>query len=228
MLTSDDIENLPDDRDQAFAIIAEKLDEYVSKLEQDFGMREARLCAEEIGAYLHATETIDDYPRLNFRVPRDSDEFWDWWNDFSAAVHFYRTKARLKKSSGPLTVILDADHRARIHALLGQIRHIVPRLEVTVRKKDAIFAHIARLESEVDRQKTSTESFWALMMEGGSALGKAGTEAEPFIAALERVKKVFFEAKAQDIPPQLPAPDKPKQLPPPKPKATLDDDIPFE
>ena len=88
----------------------------------------------------------------------------------------------------------------------------MPKLDVSVRKRDAIYELIARLQSEVDRQRTSTESLWALIMEGGAALGKAGKDAEPFVEALERIKKVFFAAKTRDIPPKLPGPEEQKRL----------------
>ena len=232
MLTDDDIQNLPDDPAQSFAVIADKLEEFCSRAEQEregLTQADATRCAEDIYAHLAATNTGDLFPRLEKRPPRGTDAFWEWWTEFRAAVRHYRTFILIAQKKGPLTIILNDSHRAKIHALLNRVREIVPKLQVSVAKKDNILTLIAKLESEVDRQRTRTESLWGLMLEGGAALKQLGEDAKPLVEDLERVKRVFSEAKADDLPmPEIaPPPETKKIAGPKKSRAELDDDIPF-
>lgn len=85
-------------------------------------------------------------------------------------------------------------------------------MEVAKDKVEAIYDRIGKLAAEVDKRRTNSEAVFALMIETGGALGKAAEKAKPFTDAIERILKIIYRAKEEDLPPQLPPPKKPKQI----------------
>lgn len=235
MLTEEDIRSLPDDPAQAFAAMADKLAKLVSEsaeFREGLSQADAMQAAEDIYAHLAATDTEDLFPRLAARPPRNTEGFWDWWAEFISSVRYYRTYILMSQKAGPLTVVLNESHRAKIRALLVRVREIVPKLKVSEAKRENIINLVTKLESEVERPRTWTESFFGMLLIGGATAKQLGDDAKPLIDDLERIKNIFSDAKADDLPlPQLPPPTVPKKIENrsgvPRSKSELDDDIPF-
>ncbi|MBN9516145.1 MAG: hypothetical protein J0H97_22265 [Alphaproteobacteria bacterium] len=230
MLTRDEIEALPDDPYEGFVAMVDFLNQRLEVLER-WNNWHARRYFEAISAFLdeHGLRGAEPFERLNDDPPNGEGPFSVWWTEYSNAVSYAQVRISLRlKRGGSLSVILNNDHRKEIGALLTKIRAIVPKLEVTDRKRDAIYARIGQLQTEVEKSKTNLEAFFALTLDTADTLGQAGTKAKPFLEALERLKKIFSKAKSEQQSPSLPAPSKQKRLEPPKPSGNgLDDDIPF-
>jgi hypothetical protein len=198
---------------------------------EQWGNWHARRYVETVNAFIdeHGWRGREGFERLSDAPPGADNVFRDWFTEFSNAVSYAQTRIRLRrKGGGPLSVVLNSDHRREIGSLLAKIRAIVPRLDVSEGKRDAIYGHIARLQAEVDKSRTRLEAFFALTLDTADTLGKASEKGRPFVDMLERLKKIFFEAKSQDLPPQLPPPADRKRIEPPaRNQSQMDDEIPF-
>lgn len=230
MLTADEIEALPEDPYEGFAALVDYLNRHLDDGPDNWTWR-ARRYVEAVSAYLdeHELRGFEIFERLEDKAPLDDGRFGDWWTEYSNAVSYAQTRIRLRrKRGGALSVVLNDEYRKEIGALLTKIRAIVPQLEITDRKRDAIYTRITQLQAEVEKSRTNLENFFAVTLETADTLGQAGTKAKPFLDALERLMKIFSKARAEEPPPSLPSPPERKRLEPPKkPKAELDDDIPF-
>lgn len=233
MLSKDDIDNLPDDEDEAFGVLSETFEAYVAAgSEQRHGMdyADAVGCAEEIKAVLAAWDAEDKYPRLTGKPPAGDAEWYEWWTGFQGAMRHYKVRALMLRRKSLMTVVLSRSHRAQIRARLGRVREIIPSLRVSTAKHEKIIDLISKLENEVDRPRTRMEAFFALVLEGSSVMRQVGKDAKPLIEDIEKINKLFSEAKDDDLsPPALPPPALKPRIEDKRPKkgGELDDDIPF-
>lgn len=230
MLTPDEIDALPDDPYQGFVVLVDCLNRHLEALE-NWNNWHARRYIEAVNAYLdeHNLRNAEPFQRLGDAPPTGDNAFSNWWTEYSNAVSYAQVRIRLRlKKAGGLVVVLNDERRKEIGALLTKIRAIVPQLEITDRKRDAIYSRIEQLQLEVEKSKTNLENFFAITLETADTLGQAGTKAKPFLDALERLTKLFSKARTEEAPPSLPSPPERKRLEPPKrPEASTDDDIPF-
>jgi len=230
MLSKQDIDNMPDDEDEAFAFVAELFEEHVraaQALSQTMDYADALGCADEVLAIVEAWGNPEKYTRLG-QAPRGDDEWYQWWTDFRATMRHYKVRALMLRRQSMLTVVLDKSHRAKIHGLLNRIRNIIPDLHLSDARHDRIIKLISKLEREVDLRRTGMEWFGAVVLEVSSIARQVGENAKPLIDDLERLTKIFSEAKDEDLsPPSLPAPKPTPRIEDKRSKAELDDDIPF-
>lgn len=237
MLSNDDYDSLPDDPHLGFAVLVDSLESYLVEEERGEGPSThlARKYVEAIQAYIDEHDLRDEFERIESSVPFSGEDFWVWWREFRAAVSYYQARIRYRyRKAGSLSVVLSPDRRTEIHALLNKVRIIVGSLDVNEKKRDAILSRLNKLAAEVDKSRTNLEAFFAVTLDAAGTAGQAAEKLKPVLDVLERMKKIFFEAKAEDLPPQLPAPEERKRIEGPKrddadkrtPKAQ-DDDIPF-
>ncbi len=237
MLSTDDYDSLPDDPHLGFAILIDLLNTSLDDNDRGDGpsTQLARTYAETVVAYIDEHDLADEFTRIDRNIPYSQDDFWVWWREFRGALSYQQARIRLRyRKGGGLTVVLSADHRKEIHELLNKVRIVVGKLDVHQEKRDAILSRLNRLAVEVDKSRTSMEAFFAATLATAGTAGQAAEKLKPVVDLLERIKKVFFDAKAQDLPPQLPAPEERKQIEGPKGTAPerrapkpQDDDIPF-
>jgi hypothetical protein len=233
MLSREDIDNLPDDEDEAFALLSDLFEAYVEERSaQRNGMQHADAvgCAEEVQAVVTAWDGEEKYRRL-MRNPAPGDgEWFEWWTDFQGTMRHYKVRALMLRRKSLMSVVLDKSHRAKIRALLNRVRGIVPNLKVSVAKHEKILDLISKLENEVDRPRTRMEAFFALVLEGSSVMRQVGEDAKPLIEDIEKINGLFSEAKDDDLsPPSLPPPTPKPRIEDKRPKSRggMDDDIPF-
>ena len=125
------------------------------------------------------------------------------------------------------SVAFDVSAKRKIAHFLKQIRDVIDKAELDDRKREALYARIGALQTEVDRVRTRFEAFGAFAIEAAGILGEMGKQIEPLTNSIARI---FGTAKSyEDANPALPPPKVPKKISPPKkaPKPELDDDIPF-
>ena len=157
------------------------------------------------------------------------------FNSFIAEVDYCITDLRLKnhERSKLYSVRLDAPAKIKLRHLLSEIREAVAALDVSVTKKDRLYARINALQDEVDRERTREQAFGALMIEACDDIGEAAKLLEPVVRIIERVGAAIGVAKrAEDARPKLPRPKEPKRIEARKPAKKsfdkdLDGEIPF-
>jgi len=228
MLSKDDVDSLPDDQDEAFALLSELFETYVEGRDKGRHMdgiqyADALGCADEVRAILTAWDAEEKYPRLMRNPPPGDGEWYEWWTEFQSAMRHYKVHALMMRRKSLMSVVLDKSHRAKIRGLLSRVREIVSQLKVSPAKHEKIIDLISKLENEVDRPRTRMEAFFALVLEGSSVMRQVGEDAKPLIEDIEKINDLFSEAKDDDL--------SPPALPPPKPAPRIedkrDDDIPF-
>jgi hypothetical protein len=162
---------------------------------------------------------------LDGDIPDDDDDFEDYYNGFLAQVDRYRAKARVElaaeqKSSGT-SFHIAGNFKTQIGGHLTAIRKIVNDAHLSESKRDAIFKQVEKLQFEVDRDRTRSETAMGLWLDISSAIGHGAKNLDPAIERLERIMKIFAQAR-DEYTAKLPAPSEQKRISPPTP--TSDDE----
>ena len=223
MLSEDDIHNLPDDPDLALAVMADLMETDVSRAmaNNEFGMGDGITWWGDILAHLEVHQMQDRYPKLISIPPTDQKLFWEWFSKYRANLRQHRTTIYFQQKRNSTSVVLSVPHKARIHALLNEIRKLVEKMEVSIEKRDAIFRLISRLQSEVDRERTNIQGVLHMILEVSGVAKRVGEDAKPLV---DRVRELFgIVTEARDNP----ATKQIGQSEHKKIENKLDDDIPF-
>lgn len=235
-----EIEALPIEPEQRFIrlerIVRERLENAVNRLDDNENLvpLHRRYMSIVLPAAKHCgIASLDQWER-------PSADDWQAYDAFLAEVDYAITELRLRSAdhTHQNSVALDAVNKIKLRHLLTQIKDAVDKLDVSVRKKEALYDRINGLQSEIDRNRTRWEAFAALMIEGCDDTGEAASKLEPLVRMIERVGSALGIAKrAETSQAKLPAPKETKQIEPPKnaqpPKKSngfnrrIDEDIPF-
>jgi hypothetical protein len=240
MISDDDLAKLPPSPEAAFARLVEILDSRLSLADKQSRPSRAQQYVQVLLAFidehdLEATMGVS----ISRNMPKwDSGSFEGWLNEFQNTIKYYQARCRFRSrnaSTDAITIALNSDYRSEIHDLLNKIRKVVANLEISDRKRDAIYGRISALESEIDKSRTRIDALMALMLEASETTGEVAERLEPVVKLAERVRALFAKARAENEPPALPAPDDPsqaKRIAGPAeakdgPKPQSNDDIPF-
>jgi hypothetical protein len=162
-------------------------------------------------------------------VPAINDVDYSTYLNFSKDVEHYRTMLQIRHARRRKghSVALDVNTKSKLRHLLTQMKETVDKLDVSEKKKEALFAKIAALESEINRDRTNFDAIAALWIEVCEKAGDGFEKLKPLRDMIDSIGNLIGVAKKSEdaSQPQLSAPKPPKQIPPPKP--SLDDDIPF-
>lgn len=232
MLSEDDFAELPAEPEPAFVKLIDTLNSYLTRAhEEEWSIR-----AHE---YVQIVLAFADEHQISLQIERtySSQNFGDWFVEFKNAVTYaqnrYRFRIRSGVPTGVPTVPLNAEYRNEIHAMLDKIRKVVANLQISDRKREAIYSKIGALAIEVDKDRTRTDTLMELVLEGSATLGEAAENLEPAVKLIEKLTNVFAKAKVESEPPALTGPNKgsgPKRITGPavaEPPIDLDDEIPF-
>jgi hypothetical protein len=231
---------LPADAEEAFLILEERY-----RRECEFAVRESGenenvsvYYTDYIAQVLGAAEELELVEAAFSKdVPAIQDVDFDTYQNFSKRVKHYRTRLEIRhgRRVQGYSVSFDAPTKAKLHHLLKPVREIFDKLEIEERKREALFAKLNALESEIDRSRTRFDAFAALTIESAEVVGEAIHKSK-LLEALNTVARIFGAAKKEEETRQLPAPTKPKQIEhqdskfrPPKigNRGDMDDEIPF-
>ncbi|MGJ4935077.1 hypothetical protein [Bradyrhizobium sp. HKCCYLRH3083] len=227
MITDDQLDDLPEDDLEAFiafeAILNNKLDDRAFNQGWDI--------EREYVAYILAfVEARNIDLHVSKDTPLTDDNFSSYFAGFRRAVESFRAKARLEISARRrvhrTSFHVATSFKTQIGAHLTAIRKIVHEAHLTESKRDAIFRRIETLQFEVDRDRTRAEVVTGLWLDITSAIGAGAKNLDPAIERLERIMKVFAQARDEDAA-KLPAPAERKRIPPPSASPTSDDEVPF-
>jgi hypothetical protein len=119
-------------------------------------------------------------------------------------------------ASAPGYAILTADEKQAVQKHLEKIRSIIEESGLDDRKKNALFDRLSDLESEVNRNGTRTDRFFAFTSELGFALGLFAKNAKPAIEETKAMMKIVVNARARHDGIKLPPGDDILLLPEPE------------
>lgn len=238
-----DFSKLPDNREEAFTEFVKAIsEEYAQNVRNDRDMY-----SDQNQNYEGSYETersfvtailafLDEYgieAEIVDISELSNQEFSSHFGKFKSKVEYLTTRFKLRQhridSGGIGTLIaIGSDYKVEIGKLLDTARKIVNQEVGDANKKDNIFAKIASLQSEVDRDQTTVDALFGRMLDLTQTIGKSADNLAPLIDKLERVKKLFWDnSKKVDL---LPKPKRPKLITKeeePESGGNLDDEIPF-
>lgn len=242
IISDDDLLNLPDDPELAFveyeASLREKIfAEMRESHEQDY--RNIRL--DYINHVIAAAKAFDIKDLRDCDGPQGNDQTFEYYEWLLSEVVQYTVQIRIKNSRRVkrYSVALNSTVRQKIRHHLGKIKETVDGLDVPQSKKEALFDKIAKLEDEVNRDRTRFDAVMALILETAGTGGEAAKRLEPVRKFIDSITGLLKEAKEGEdkASPRLEAPNErkriegpPKKIAAPDPKKQppdWDDEIPF-
>ena len=209
-MTEENWIDLPDDVEQAFLVLEERL--WANVVKAHTPLAEKTYVA-NIKGYIDES-SID----LDVGLYVDDEDVWEsYFSQFHIKVEYFkarlRTRAKMVFMAKPSEIVrLSEDYREEIHNLMNRVRIIVHASDLEQPKKDAILQKVNELNNEVDQSTTKLGRFLALWREVTNAVGEGAKNLEPAVNILERVGGIFGKARAETDPAQLAAPETPKQL----------------
>lgn len=227
-----DLDDLPDDPELAFVEFDNRLFKAVQLDNNRADWSVERRYVWRIKAY------CDEFKiGLDFRPPQSDADFRDWYTSFLDEISYHKTRITIRKQkedrAGATTILkLNEGFRQEIYKRLDQVRAYIEASGLNDRKKDAIYAKIAALRSEVDRSKTRLDAFLSIQLDVTAAIGQSADNLEPVVNLLNAITKVFSRAKTANEQEILGKPDEQPRLEGPKPRtesssADPDEAIPF-
>lgn len=230
--------SLPNDPDEAFAVLYKALNSEITQLSDEaesfnqhldvLGLQRALLT--KLFAFIDA-HSID--LNLERQLPGDPDSFANYFREVTGDVEYHIAKTSFEraaryKNGASAIYVLTPSLKMEIHHYITQIRDLIAGVELTDAKRAALVSKLNAFAAEVDRDKTRIESLAAAIIWTRREVVNGAKGLEPIIEKLERTFNAF--AKATDWA-RLPSPGDKKQLPPPpkriENRREPDDEVPF-
>lgn len=242
MISDDELLNLPDDPELAFVQYEASLREKILA-----GMRESHendadhFRLDYINHVIAAAKAFDIENLKDWDAQPSRDHIFEYYGQLLSQVVQYTVQIRIKHSRRvkQYSVTLNSSTRQKIRHHLGKIKETVDRLDVSQSKKEALFDKIAKLEDEVNRDRTRFDAVMALILETANTGGEAAKRLEPVRKLIDSITGLIKVAKEDEdkASPRLEAPNERKRIEGPKdrltasksnkPPSDLDDEIPF-
>lgn len=243
MISDEELASLPQGNEAAFVQLVDILNrELVNGDEEGWRFR----AQQYVQVLLAFIDEHDLQAGMGFSVDRDmpgadTNGFYDWFTTFRNTINYYQARYRFRQRvtvGDAITIRINADIRQEIHALLSKIRKVVANLQVSDRKRAAIYDKISKLAAEVDKDRTKIDLLMDFILEASGVAGEAAENLEPVVKLAERLRDLFAKAQTENRP-ALPGTGEGKQARIPGPavpqEATsshpgggaIDDDIPF-
>lgn len=184
----------------------------------------------DVLAFLDEYNIDSDIPDISELPTKD---FLEQFGYFKSKVNYVRRRFALRKvrteaGTAGTVITFAPDYKAEIGKLLETIRKIVNQEVPEGRRRDTIFSRINSLQLEVDKDFTTIDQTFRLMIDLSSAVGEMSEKVEPLVKQIERLANVFLKGSKKTE--QLPKPERPKRITKEEEVAApdLDDDeIPF-
>ncbi len=239
MIDDNEYLDLPDDPEEAFAILHRRKFKQVKEAWNDSnngGYIEQEYIDNMIAFdEVHALGILKDFKK----VPTRTQEFNDFFQDFRryceiASQKILMEQARRAKSSATALVIFDANTKKAIHLLIQSIREKLNELKLPEDKREALFKKLAAFVVELDNNRTHAQAFYAFAFDLTKAGREIAEEIAPVLDVVDRISDLIDKAKKlKDVfPPwgerkKIEGPAKQIEGPKPSGGSHLDDDIPF-
>jgi hypothetical protein len=217
MCDEDFYSDLPDDNELAFLRLENRFRRQLREKTEQKGQIAPDLYLEYINK-VHAAVRALDLPILaQFKSPALGQAV-NGYSEISPEIENFiiQVKIRNGRRTKGYSVALDATTKEKIRHLIGQIRSMVDKLDVDIRKKEAFYARINALSDEIDRDRTKYGAYAALLIEMSNTAGKVARNLNPARKLLNNIGRLF--GLAQDLEssePQLRLEAPRRRLPPP-------------
>jgi hypothetical protein len=216
-ISDEELENLPEEPEQKFVALERIVRERYEIANNNLGHNDSALplLRRYMSIVLPAAHLYQVRGLADWKRPSTNEDEWGYYNAFLADVDYCTTELRLRnlERQKQHSVALDAATKIKLRHLLKQIRETVDKLEVSVAKKERLYARVAGLESEIDRDRTRYQAVAALMIEACDDTGEAVKRLEPVVRLIERVgAAIGIARRAEEAQPQLPPPKGRKQI----------------
>lgn len=204
MLTNRDYDSLPTETDAAFAALVDLLNVQLRAAPDQATWREA--ASEYVYVVTAFLDECDIESRLGRRVSRNipdvrETEFGGWFQEFFQIVSYLRARHSFRRhfNSDPKeTVALNGQYRNEIHGLLNKVRKVINNLDISEPKREAILQRVADLQAEVDKSRTRLRSLMDAVLEVSGTAGEAAERLKPVVKLMERVTKIFAQARTDE------------------------------
>jgi len=227
-----DCSDLPDDPELAFVDLVTKFDR---QREENVATSEERsdtsiFLLDYMNNVVGVAEALHLDLYDDWEIPANESAVYATYRDFSLRTKRYilEIQVRHARIGKHYSVELKTAVKARIRKLIEQIKEEIEKLDVDERKKNTLLAKLNKFLDEVDRERTRYDSAMDMMLGIAGVVDKTSS---PIVDLLDSVTRLLAQAKSTE-PLELPPPRERrriegprKQLP--KPKADMDDDIPF-
>jgi hypothetical protein len=241
MLDEDLLNSLPDDPDEALAVLYKTLksqlaNEHDNSIqmngESSFSLEQSQRSL--LNVILAFTEAHHLDLNINEEIPRVTDDFDFYFLDaietierHIAKTSFQRAAQNRNGTSG--TYLLSAELKSKIHKYLSSVRDLIAASSLSDTKRTALSKKLNAFAEEVDRDKTRIEALAAAMVWTRKESVEGAQGLEPIIEKMTKMFQSFAQA-TEFL--RLPSSNDQKQLPPPPkriegPKRDLDDEAPF-
>ena len=191
---------LPDDPEMAFAVLQHRM---YAALRQIWESEERRDLYEE-RRYFDTLIAFDEVHDLEiftaFRDPPNGrSDFHEFFESFCrhaeiSSQKFKMEAARRIKSGAQEIVVLDANAREAIHALISAIKEKLNELTLPEEKRESLFNKLNSFAAEVDRNRTRTEAFLSFAIDVSRAVGTAKEELSPVSHPIDRILDLIEKA----------------------------------
>jgi hypothetical protein len=242
MLDNFDFSGLSEDPKRAFLVMEERLRERMYK-DMPHPEDPSGDSISPAAAYVASVLGIRDELELNVLSdwpPKYREIASESMVNFIAEVEY----VRMRFAIGPgqqdrrYSVGLDPKTKDDIRIHLAKIKFLIEASDLDDRKKEALYARIADLEGEVDRNRTKFQALAALIIEIAGVGGEVAEKLEPARKWVDSIAKLIGAAKShEDAQPQLPRIPETKKIEAPKRQPfeptsartsdLLDEDVPF-
>ena len=201
MIPDDLLNTLPDDPELAFVHL-EKIFREEMTLELGHSQNNDALIRSAYDQYINHTSDIAKELGLDIlqecqQQLNATGDFWYRQQQFVADVDHYliRIQIRHTRRTKGYSVAFDHATKAKLRHHLSQIKNTVDKLEVPQTKREALYARISALESEIDRNRTRFDVYSALLLETATTTGKAARKLKPLMKLLHPITIIFANAK---------------------------------
>jgi len=145
---------------------------------------------------VYGLETFTDFGE----PPVDNSQFSHFYFNFlrradMSSKQIKMEAARRLKTGVENIVILETSAREVIHKLINAIREKLNEFDLPENKRDSLFNKLNAFAAEVDRNRTRTEAFYALVVDTGRAVGEASSQFKPLKRTFDRILDQIDNAK---------------------------------
>lgn len=164
------------------------------------------------------SDSPDDISRKNRAIPRLQYEAYANQIMHNHRAVIKRNGKEVLDASMAKTIgyaVLEPDEKTEIHKHIERIRALVDASGLDDRKKNNLFDRLAGLASEVNRNGTRTDRFFAFASELGFSIGQFAKDAKPAIDETKEILKIVTRARGRHEGLKLPEGDVVLSLPEP-------------
>ena len=215
MIEDGELENLPDDPELAFVQYERRLQRRLGKHAwRSYNFEVERDYVNKLLAFMsvHHIESgnIDTEP------PEDEVYFLRYFRKFIGEIQGMIMQIKLRSKDRSKLVYISPEYRQQIHYYLMEIRSIIDRIHLPVKKREAIMTKLNKLADEVDRDRTRPEAWSGLALELADTGGEIAERLAPARKIIDSIANVFAKAKELGEQLGLPPGSEPKQIEGPK------------